>query len=94
MNSNSQPAMMVKPQTSLVRDGSGRVMLPPLEALADGRYPYYFSDSDLHEIYQETCRRRRWWRLWTSLKVAVIVAFLLWTFWLMPAIALRSGPYR
>ena len=64
--------------TSLLRDRSGRVVLPPVHALDGNRGAYYFSDADLHAILVETRRLRRWWWLGSIARVGVIAGLLYW----------------
>jgi len=69
--------------TSLLRDRSGRPILPPLKALDDNRGPYHFSDADLAEIYWETRRRRRLWRVRQCVRLGLVGLAVAWLFFLI-----------
>lgn len=92
--SNPNPFAGLPTKTSLMRTRRGRVVLPPVEALNNNRGLYYFSDDDLKAILKETRRQRRWWRVRSVLRVSILLGFLAWTFWIMPALALRLWPFN
>lgn len=71
---------LVSTQTSLLRDRRGRVVLPPIKALDGNRGIYYFSDADLHAIYQETVRQRRLWRAGNCLRVGLFGFGVFWVY--------------
>lgn len=92
--SNPSPFAGLPTKTSLMRTRRGRVVLPPLEALNGNRGLYYFSDDDLRDILYETYRQRRWWRVKHYLRLSILLGFLGWTFWIMPALAFRLWPFN
>jgi len=70
----------------------GRPALPdPATIMVEG--PDAYSAEELDQLYDEAMRQRFWWRIRSAIYVTIIVIFCTWTFWLMPAMALRNWPF-
>ncbi|OIQ80948.1 hypothetical protein GALL_372890 [mine drainage metagenome] len=74
----------VRGQTSLIRRPDGYPVLPLSSLVTPSSRWLLLSDQDIHDLYEEVCRVRFWWRVQAVVLLAGVLAHLYYVFDYLP----------
>jgi hypothetical protein len=88
------PFSRLQRSSALPRTADGRIAIPTLEEFPADPACACLSDAELDALYHAIQRKRSRWRFWHYLRLGLLLALAVWTYFLMPIAATHRWPFN